>query len=107
MRKIKETRAHPDPSDRDELWALRSRSRASGQLHRPVVVAMIAMRMMQMPVHEVIDVIAMRNGFVPAARAMRVRAASLGSAVHGIGGADGDDMLVDMILMHVVEMPVV
>jgi len=68
---------------------------------------MIAVRMMQAPVHEVIDVIAMRNGFVSAIRAVRVRAASLGSAVHGIGGIDGDEMLVDVILMHVVEMPVV
>jgi hypothetical protein len=79
----------------------------SGQLHRPVIVAMIAVRMMQAPVHEVIDVVAMWNGFVPATRAMRVRAAGLGSAAHGIVGADGDGMLVDVVPMHVVEMPVV
>jgi hypothetical protein len=84
-----------------------SRSRRSGQLYRPMVVAMIAVRMVQAPVHEVIDVVAMRNGFVSASRAMRVRAASLRSAVRGIGSADGDGMLVDMIPMHVVKMPVV
>ena len=67
---------------------------------------MIAVRMMQAPVHEVIDMVAMRNGFVSAIRPVRVRAAGLGSAVHGIGGVDGDDMLVDMILVHVVQVPV-
>jgi hypothetical protein len=72
-----------------------------------MVVAMIAVRMMQAPVHEVIDVIAMWNGVVPATRTVRVRAPSLGSAMHRIGSANGNDMLVDMIPMHVVEVPVV
>jgi hypothetical protein len=38
----------------------------SGQLHGPVVVAMIAMRMMEPSVHKVIDMITVRDGFVSA-----------------------------------------
>jgi hypothetical protein len=68
---------------------------------------MIAMRVMQASAHEVIDVIPMRHGFVPAGRTMLVRAARLQRAVHGIRRIDRDDMLVDMILVYVVEMPVV
>jgi hypothetical protein len=44
----------------------------SDQLHRPVVVAMIAMRVMQPSVHKVIDVVTMRDGFVSAVRTMLV-----------------------------------
>ena len=38
---------------------------------------------------------------------MLVRAARLRRAVDGIGGVDRDRVLVDVILVHVVEMPVV
>jgi hypothetical protein len=38
--------------------------------YRPVIVAMTAMRMMQPSVHKVINVIAMRYGFVSANRAV-------------------------------------
>jgi hypothetical protein len=37
---------------------------------RPVVVAVIAVRMMQAPVHEVVDMVAVRHGFVAAVRAV-------------------------------------
>ena len=40
----------------------------SGQLHRPVVVAMIAMRVMEPSVHQVIDMITVRDRFVSAVR---------------------------------------
>lgn len=43
-----------------------------GQLHRSVIVAMIAVRMMKPSVHEVVDVIAVRHCLVSAARAVRV-----------------------------------
>jgi len=42
----------------------------SGQLHGPVIVAMIAMRMMELSVHQVIDMITVRDGFVSAFRTM-------------------------------------
>jgi len=65
------------------------------------------MRMMQASAHQVIDVIPVRHGFVTAGRAVLVRAAHLRRALHGVGGIDRDGMLVDMILVHVVQMPVV
>jgi hypothetical protein len=79
----------------------------SDELHGSVVVAMLAVRMMQTAAYEVIDVVAMRHRLVTAVRTVFVRAARLGRALHGVGGADGDDMFVDMVLMHVVEMAVV
>jgi hypothetical protein len=78
----------------------------SGQLYRAVVVAMIAMGMMQPSTHDVIDVVAMGHGFVPAGRAMLVRAAGLRRALHGICGIDCDDMLINVILMQVMKMAV-
>jgi hypothetical protein len=42
----------------------------SGQLHRSVVVAMIAMRVMEPSVHQVIGMITVRDGFVSAVRTM-------------------------------------
>jgi hypothetical protein len=43
-----------------------------GQLNRPVVVAMIAMWVMQAPVYKAVHVVAVRYGLVSAVRAMRV-----------------------------------
>jgi hypothetical protein len=42
----------------------------SGQLHRSVVVAMIAMRVMEPSVHQKIGMITVRDGFVSAVRTM-------------------------------------
>jgi hypothetical protein len=79
----------------------------SGQLYWPVVIAMIAVGMMQPRVHQVIDVIAMRYRFVPAGWPMDVtRALDLRRAVHRVGGTDPNDMFVDMISMRVVQMTV-
>jgi hypothetical protein len=83
------------------------RSRRSGQLHRAVVVAMIAMRMMQPSAHEVIDVITMGHGLVSAGWPMLVRTAGLRRALDRIGGVDRDGVLVDMILVRVMEVAVV
>jgi hypothetical protein len=44
----------------------------SGKLYRPVVIAMIAMRVVQPSVCKVIDVVAVRDCLVSARRAMRV-----------------------------------
>jgi hypothetical protein len=45
---------------------------AGNDLNSSVVIAMITMRMMKPTVHKVIDVIAMRNGLVPAAGTMNM-----------------------------------
>jgi hypothetical protein len=42
------------------------RRRALGQLHRAVIVAMIAVRMMQPAVYEIVDMVTMRDSFMSA-----------------------------------------
>ena len=71
-----------------------------------MVVTMIAVGMVQPSIHEIINVVAMGHGFVPARRAMLVRAARFCRALHRIGGIDGHDMLINMIPMHVMKMAI-
>src|SRR5260370_40992356 len=74
---------------------------------RSGVMAMAIMWVMQPSVHKIIDVITVRHRFVSAARTMRMRAPGLGRAAHGVGIANLDNMFVDMIFMHVMQMTVV
>src|SRR5258708_1573195 len=67
---------------------------------------MIGVRMMQVPVHQIVNVVAMRDRLVPATGAMLVGALYLRRAAGWIGGVDADGMLVDVIAMHVVQMAV-
>jgi hypothetical protein len=99
------SRANRSRAVRADTWKRAIRS--LGEPQRPVVVAMITVRMMQPSIHEVINMVTMRHRFVPAGRAMLVRAARLRRALDGVGGADVDRMLVDMILVHVMEMAIV
>jgi hypothetical protein len=46
--------------------------RASHQCDRSMIITMVAVRMVQMPIDEVVDVIPVRNSFVPAVRSMNV-----------------------------------
>jgi hypothetical protein len=57
--------------------------RPSGELHGPVVITMIAVRMMQPAVDEIIYMIAMRHGFVSAVWPMHV--STMGLGVHRTG----------------------
>lgn len=79
----------------------------SAQRYRPMIVAMTVVRVMQPSVHEIIDVIAVRYGFVSAARTMRMRAPCRGRAARRVGVADFDQVFVDMIAMHVMQVAVV
>jgi choline-glycine betaine transporter len=72
-----------------------------------VIVAVITVRMVQPAVDEVVDMIAMRHRFMSASWTMRMCAMDLRRAVHRIGAIDRDDMFVDVILVHVVEMAIV
>ena len=82
----------------------------SGRVQRAVVVAMIPMRMMQVPIHQVVDVIAVRYRGMAAARAMRVVGvvtfAVVGNAAVGVCARDLDDVLVVVVLMGAMQMPV-
>jgi hypothetical protein len=79
----------------------------SCELHGSVVVAVVAVRMMQPAVHEIIDMIAMRNGFMSAIWPMLVCAVRLGCAAHRILLIDRQCMFVDVILVHVMQMTIV
>jgi hypothetical protein len=72
-----------------------------------VIVAVITMRKMQPAADEVIDMVTMRYRFVSTVWAVVVRAAGFRCAADGIRCVDRDDMLVDVILMHMVKMAVV
>jgi hypothetical protein len=67
---------------------------------------MIAVGMVQPSTYEIIEVIAVGHRFVPAGRAMLVRAARLRRALHGIAGIDRECMLVDVILVRVMQMAI-
>jgi len=73
---------------------------------------MVSMGMVQMAVHQIIGVIAVRHGLVAASRPMPViaivtRTAMLGRAAVRVLCAHGDHMLVDMIAVRVVQVSVV
>jgi hypothetical protein len=79
----------------------------SSQLYWPMVIAMIAMGMVQPSIHEVIDMVPMGHGFVPAGRAVRVRTDRLRRALNRIGRVDWDGMLINVPLVRVMQMAIV
>lgn len=87
------------------------RSRLNG-LQAAVVVAVAFVRMVQVAVDQVINVVAVRDGFMPAVRAVDVvglmaSAGVVGSAGSGVGRADLNHMLIEVIAMRRVQMAVV
>ena len=72
-----------------------------------MIIAVITMRMVQLAAYQVIDMVAVRYGFVAAVWTVLMRATDFRRATHGIFGADRDHMFVDVILMHMVKMAVV
>lgn len=81
-------------------------------LERTVIVAMIAMWMMQTAIDEIVDVIAVRHGIMAAARAMNMILAVADMvrqrpAARRIDRADLDHMLVDVIAMRMMQVSIV
>ena len=77
-------------------------------MHRAVVIAMVAVLMMQTTVYQVIHVVAVWHGFVSAAFAVAVFAASVyGVAADWVGIGYVQAVLVIMLGVGVVQMPVV
>ncbi len=77
-----------------------------------MIVAVIAVRVVQVPADEIVGVVAMGNRLVSATRAVRVPFIVPATAVRGralgrIRGIDGEAALVDMVAMNMVQMPVV
>ena len=98
--------------------ALETTGRAGGRLlalhhlDRTMVVAMVAVRVVQVAVDQVVDVVTVRDGFVAATGAMDVAglvaaAFVLGRAAVGVGGRDRDHVLVDVVAMRMVQVAVV
>jgi hypothetical protein len=71
-----------------------------------MIIAVIAVRMVQPAVHKIVHVVPMRHGFVSAAWAMLVRAVRFRRAAHRICRADLDDMFIDLIAVHVLQMAI-
>jgi len=66
---------------------------------------------MQVPIHQVIGVVAMRHGFVTAARPMfvcRIVAAADMASGRGtrVSGVDGNDVLIDVSFMQMMQVPI-
>ncbi len=77
-----------------------------------MIIAVIAMPMMEMAADEIIGVIAVRNGLMPAARAMGVAlfvspTAVRRCALRWIGRIDSDAALVDVIAVDAMHVTVV
>jgi len=77
-----------------------------------MIIAVIAVRMMQMAVREVIDVVAVRNGVVAAVGtvfvALVMAVATVGRGALGrVGRADGEGVLLDLLAFDVMQMAVV
>jgi hypothetical protein len=68
---------------------------------------MIAVRVVQPAVYEIVNVVAMWHRFVSAIGTVYVRAMDFRRALHGICGIDRDSVLIHVILVHMMEMAVV
>lgn len=84
----------------------------SGPPHWAVVIAVVAVWMVQMAVHQIVNVIAMRDGGVAAIGAVLVAlvvaaASVVGSASGGIGGVYIQAMLFHVVALLMVQMAVV
>jgi hypothetical protein len=86
--------------------------RARSHLQFAVIVTMRPVMVVQMPVHQVVDVISMRHSFMAAVCAVNVTLVMSGAIVRGraflwIGRTHVDGMIVDVIAVREVQMAVV
>jgi hypothetical protein len=78
-------------------------------VHGAVIIAMIAVWMMKVAVDEIVDVIAMRHGFVTASRTVYMTGIVTACTVRAGVGVRRTDLylvLVDVISMRMMQMPV-
>ena len=73
-----------------------------------MIVAVTVVRVVQVPVDEIVDVVAVRDGFVTAPRSVRVPglvpgASVVGSAALRVVVVDRDHVLVDVVAVDVVQ----
>ena len=84
----------------------------SGLLYGTVVVAVATVSVMEVAVHQVVHVIAVRHGFVPAIGTVNVGgvvplASVVRSAVRGVGPVDLETVLVHVVLVGMVQVAAV
>jgi hypothetical protein len=84
---------------------------ASAELDGAVIVAVIAVLVVKVPVHHVVDVIAVGHRDVTAGRAVNVSlvvpTTSMGGSATGrVGAADRESVLVHMVAVDVMKVPV-
>jgi len=77
-----------------------------------MIVAMVAMRVMQVSSDQIVDMISVGNRLVAAIRAVamsRIVAATamLGRTAIRVGRSDLNDVLIDMIFVRMMQMPIV
>jgi hypothetical protein len=85
---------------------------ASGFRHRTMVIAMTVMRIMQMSVDQIINMVAMRDCLMPTVRPMQMLGLMSGAlvprcAVLRIGRGYANHMFIDMAFVRMMQMPVV
>jgi hypothetical protein len=83
----------------------------SSELDGTVIVAVVPVRMVKVAVHQIIDVVSVRDGLVTAAGPMHVtgsmsRAAMVWRAAVGVTFRDGNHMLVDVAVVRVVKVTI-
>jgi hypothetical protein len=84
----------------------------SGKLYRSVIIAVVAVGMMEVAVDQIVDMVSVRHRLMATTRPMDMTllvpsAFMIRGAGVGILGADTQDMLIDMIAMHMMEMAIV
>lgn len=88
------------------------RLRGSRDFDRAVIVTVVAVRVMQVAVDQIIDVVAVRHRFMPATRSVHVASFVPGTtmvrcAAVGITLRYFNHMLIDMVAMRMMQMTVV
>ena len=83
----------------------------SQHFHSTVVVAVVAVGVVQVTIHQIVDMVAVGDGFVTTVWPMDmlrvVTATTVGRRACGrVGTRDGDRMLIDVIIVGMVQVPV-
>jgi hypothetical protein len=71
-----------------------------------VIIAVIAVRMVQATVYEIVDVVTVRHRLVSATWTVLVRAMDVRRALHGIGCVNRNGVLIHVILVHMMEVAI-
>jgi len=76
-----------------------------------MIVAMVAMYVVEMAVHQIVDMVSVGNGFVTTARPMDMAGVVTAAAVRRcagiwVCGRDGNEVLIGVAIVGVMEVPV-